>query len=765
MAAFSVAPAVSYSERDATLYTKSNVVVKNAIVGIFDWGPIELGVDMDGGKEELLNTFGKPTVNNYLDHFIAIDYLRYSRALAVMRVEGDAALNASSEGYGPNVLVKNVNVFKANAGLIKDGTHFMARYAGSLGNNLMVSVADSTRFPNWEFNNNFTYAPEAGEYAVAVVDTSGSITGFQGAYGARVNYTLRGRAESSDNITYRGYGDVAFLAGTTAQEVAAAQVAGLPSSAGASYRQSVTGQNQKETIVFSAVTTTDASITNSSGSAAALSFEIDGISTPVNATIGDGATKTLDTLMQELVDSLNSNYDWAEATLTTDETANTFTLEYNRDGNFNYTVLEAVYSAGEAVLSPFVTLGVATITQTAIEDEFIVSYTETAGVVEADGFVTLPTSESQLVIASTAITSQGSSGDVITGEAYELMQLTVGAKKDDGSSAYFPTIVNEGSKWIYFAGNTLENGDYPLSGGANDHADASRYDGYDAFSDASKYKIKGIVDSCTSLRDSQQIVDVCVARRDCVGIIGVPLDTIQNHIGGEKEAIVQHYSNLARSTSYQFNVDNWARVYDEYNDRYVWIPCTGGVAGKRAYNMQNVGAWKSFSYYNRGLFSNWESLAWSASDEQRGDLYNASINSIIFDSSDGFVLMGTKTGLKRPSKFSRITVRDLFIMCEQDIQSSAKYFLGEDNDDYTQRLFRNTIRPYMRNLRDQRALTDFMIKADDDNNTSQVKSNNQFIAGIWIKPKDVIDWIWLDFAAVGEEMSFEEVEGAAGIAM
>lgn len=761
MAAFSVAPAVSYSERDTTLYTKSNVVLRNGLVGIFDWGPIEDGVDIDGGKTELKNVFGKPTANLYLDHLIAIDYLRYSSALNVMRVEGDAARNASSEGYGTTIMVKNESHFKANEGSIKkDGCHFMARYAGNLGNNLIVSVADSTTFDTWEFNDAVSYTPETGEYAVVVVDTSGSITGFSGAYGARLRYTLSGKAESAGNLSYEGYGAIAYAADMTAAQVVAAHVAALPDSASASYRQTLTGQQQIETLEVTSVGDTDATIINSTGSALALTLHLDGVATPVVSTIGDGATTTVSAVMQTFVDNFNAQYAWAGAELTTDETAGVYTITYNREGNYSADVA-TIEQTGD--LSPYLTIGAASITQTAIEDEYTVTYTAQDGI-SADVFV-VDTAADGLVLSNLTIISQGSTGDVITGESYDLMQMVSGAKKGDGSSAYFPTIVNEGSNWIYFVGTELVAGNYPLTGGATDHANANRVSGYNAYADTTKYKIKGLIDSCNSVLETQTLIDVASTRRDCVGIWGPTLDTIQNNIGSEKESIIQYAGDVARTTSYQFAVDNWARVWDEDNDVYRWIPCTGGTAGKRVYNMQNVGSWQSFSYYNRGKFSNWNKLAWSANDTQRGDLYKKAINSIVFDSSEGFVLLGTKTGLTRPSAFDRINVRDLFIMMEQDISATAKYTMGELNDEYTQRLFRNTVRPYMRNLKDSRAFSDFKIKADGDNNTTSVVQNNQFIAGIWVKPSKVIDWIWLDFAAVDADMSFDEVEGAAGIAM
>lgn len=57
---------------------------------------------------------------------------------------------------------------------------FAAKYPGSMGNSLLVSVADSATFATWNYKAEFDTVPDTGELHVVVVDENGVITGTTG---------------------------------------------------------------------------------------------------------------------------------------------------------------------------------------------------------------------------------------------------------------------------------------------------------------------------------------------------------------------------------------------------------------------------------------------------------------------------------------------------------------------------------------------------------------------------------------------------------
>ncbi|QGZ16167.1 tail sheath protein [Vibrio phage vB_VchM_Kuja] len=763
MSAFSVAPSVQYTERDATLYTANNNIIRNAMVGIFGWGPIEKGIDLTGGEQELISKFYKPTNKNYVDHMIAIDYMTYSNALTVVRVEGLNAVNAVSSAYGENILVKNEEVFTANPDFKKTGTHFMARYAGELGNSLLVSVADHTTFPTWEFRNNFEYSPEAGEYNIAVVDTVGSISGFGGAYGAKVSFELSGTATVSSALEYKGYGEVAYTVGQTAEQVLKNHASVLPAKSRASVTRVREASEMIQELSLRSNGQADITLTNNTPTEWVFTVRNETTNETYDAlTVQNGQSTKPSLIWAALVASVNTNFPLVQ-TEVSNPTDSEWRVKLTTPSNAPMHKIQFQYPTDIVGPSAGVVLPVTSLVKEGSPEVWGISYYEKDGFLTG-GFITNKNTSSGIVLGNSLMSSQGSSGDVITGESYSLMKLEDGARKTDGSNANFEAVVNQSSNFIYFVGTELVAGNYPLSGGVSDSENASRMVGYDLLRNAKRYRIKGIVDSAQSIQETQRAIDVAVARRDCVAIWAPSLDSILSNPEEEHTAISAYADLVARATSYQFGVDNWGYMYDRYNDKWRWVPCTGGTAGKRALNMQRNGPWVAFSYYNRGKYSNYSRLAWSADDDQRAILYSNAINSIIYEPGEGFVLMGTKTGLKRPSSFSRINVRDLFIMMEQDIAAVAKYFLGENNTVYTRSLFRTTVEPYMRNLKDLNGVIDYRVKVDETNNNAQIVAENKFVAGIFVKAPNAIDWIWLDFAALRADMSFEEMEGVVGIA-
>jgi phage tail sheath protein FI len=126
----------------------------------------------------------------------------------------------------------------------------------------------------------------------------------------------------------------------------------------------------------------------------------------------------------------------------------------------------------------------------------------------------------------------------------------------------------------------------------------------------------------------------------------------------------------------------------------------------------------------------------------------------------GTILFGDKTMQTRPSAFDRINVRRLFIVLEKAIAIASKYFLFEQNDQFTRVQFKNLVVPFLRTVQQRRGITDFLVVCDDTNNTGEVIDRNEFVADIYIKPTRSINFIQLNFIATRTGVNFSEVVGA-----
>ena len=200
-------------------------------------------------------------------------------------------------------------------------------------------------------------------------------------------------------------------------------------------------------------------------------------------------------------------------------------------------------------------------------------------------------------------------------------------------------------------------------------------------------------------------------------------------------------------------------MYDRFSNTYRYVPLNGDIAGLCARTDTNFFPWYSPAGTARGAILNAIKLAYTPSKSQRDRLYVKRINPVVFSPGAGIILFGDKTGLGRTSAFDRINVRRLFLYLEDAIARASKDVLFEFNDEITRTNFVNTIEPFLRDIQAKRGIFDYVVIADETNNTAAVIDANEFVADIYIKPARSINFIGLTFIATKTGVDFEEVIG------
>lgn len=139
---FQVSPNVLVQERDVSLFVPQVATTAGAFVGHFNWGPAKEFVTVDSEKT-LYAVFGKPSDSTFKYWFTAANFLSYGNNLQICRVSDSASRN--SVALGTAVRVDNNDHYNGDAGYTAPtltGTEYVARYPGTLGDNLKVSVCD-----------------------------------------------------------------------------------------------------------------------------------------------------------------------------------------------------------------------------------------------------------------------------------------------------------------------------------------------------------------------------------------------------------------------------------------------------------------------------------------------------------------------------------------------------------------------------------------------------------------------------------------------
>ena len=285
---------------------------------------------------------------------------------------------------------------------------------------------------------------------------------------------------------------------------------------------------------------------------------------------------------------------------------------------------------------------------------------------------------------------------------------------------------------------------------------------YDLFSNKELIDISLVLTGDASANVQQYVIDNVVnSRKDCVAFISPPSATVVNNAGSETTSIASWLTSLARTSSYVVADSGWKYMFDKYNNVYRYIPLNGDIAGLCVNTDTVRDPWFSPAGFNRGAIKNAIKLAWNPNKTQRDVLYSAGVNPVVSFPGQGIVLYGDKTLQSKPSAFDRINVRRLFIVLEKSIARAAEFSLFEFNDEFTRAQFVALVTPFLRDVQGRRGITDFRVVCDTTNNTSQVIDSNQFVGDIYIKPARSINFIQLNFVAVGTGVDFTTVVGAA----
>jgi hypothetical protein len=141
--AFQVSPGINVREIDLTTVVPAVSASVGAFAGVFGWGPAEERV-LVSSENSLVKIFGKPTADNFETFYTAANFLAYGNALYVVRAIDAAAKNAQAihTGTGAAIQIKNLADYEDSIAASTNSVYY-ARYAGTLGNSLKVSVCDS----------------------------------------------------------------------------------------------------------------------------------------------------------------------------------------------------------------------------------------------------------------------------------------------------------------------------------------------------------------------------------------------------------------------------------------------------------------------------------------------------------------------------------------------------------------------------------------------------------------------------------------------
>lgn len=378
----------------------------------------------------------------------------------------------------------------------------------------------------------------------------------------------------------------------------------------------------------------------------------------------------------------------------------------------------------------------------------------------------------------------GTVGTVL--ERFAFVSMASDAKAADGTNNYAADVVNSSSEYVWLAhwdgdlstmsnagtaaaGTTFGNPSAAISKSLTGGVDSAALTttevatGFDLYQDTDTIQVDFLIapgmanasDQATVVNDLAGIAGT--TRKDCIVVTSPDRAAVVNN----STPVASSVTTAAgfNSSSYIVVDNNYLKVYDKFNDQYVFIPAASTTAGVMAATDANAAPWFSPAGQRRGQYFGVTALAYSPTKAERDTLYKAGLNPVANIPGQGILLFGDKTFLNRPSAFDRVNVRRLFLVMERAIAAAARNVMFEFNDEFTRAEFTNIVEPFLREIQGRRGITDFKVVCDSTNNGPSVIDRNEFIANIFVKPARSINYVTLNFVAVRTGVDFEEVAG------
>ena len=736
---FQVSPGVNITEIDLTGIVPAVSTTEAGIAGVFRWGPADVA-NLVSTEVELVDTYFKPDSSNFETFLTAANFLAYGNKLYVVRTVAAEAKNAvvlqnssttaNADNSTHSVVVKNQEAYE-NDITKPSAAAFIAKYPGSLGNALKISICDSANaFESTVSNTSLGGANLVAEITQGNTNLVITAKNHVGSSSAAVTVSQAQAVLTDLNNTKDliGVNDLIVVGNSSigTQELRVVAVEADKANSDISAENVDIGDTASTRITVSANVTVASKYTL--GTTAHMNLESStGMKRRWEYFRNFDAKRGTSLFANNVANNQNAN----------DELHIVVTDEDGTISGVKGTILET-YNALSRATNAKNESGETLYFETVLNDQS--KWVFTGGTTVRPGS-DLDTSGDTYV--NTAVEISGVSNTVPFSRSFEVGR--------DGGTA------QNQQKFIIAGEPGAAEGNVALS---------VLTGGYDKFKNAEEIdisiilqgKARGASTSSSHQLGNYIIDNICEPRKDCIAIISPEKSYIINNAGDEAANTVDFRNNMT-SSSYGILDGGYKYQYDRYNDVYRYVPYAGDVAGLIVRTDTNRDPWYSPAGFNRGIIKNVIKNYYNPDKADRDILYKNGINPIVTFPGQGTILFGDKTLLAKPSAFDRINVRRLFIVLEKAIATAAKYLLFEFNDEFTRAQFRNMVEPFLRDVQGRRGIFDFRVVCDETNNTGEVIDRNEFIGDIYIKPARSINFIQLNFVAVRTNVDFSEVVG------
>lgn len=344
-----------------------------------------------------------------------------------------------------------------------------------------------------------------------------------------------------------------------------------------------------------------------------------------------------------------------------------------------------------------------------------------------------------------------------------------------GNNIYLETVVNGNSNYIAVR-NNIDNTNsekeitqplYPLTGGSDGEDISSSMTkisenigaytaAIDKLANIDEIPLQLLLDG--GIQDSvyaNHLMDMAGKERlgECFCVLSTPetVEGVVTNITDYRTSLSGNYSYLA--SLYTPHV----RIYDRFNDRYVWNAPDGMVAGRINAAIRDYGYNFPAAGYTRGILSSALDVKTKFMGGDLDLLDSKQINVIKNDTTRGIVIMGNSTLHKTASdKQDQNNMLVIGLQIKPGLREFLKDYLFDLNDEITRSIIVSKINLFMKDVKAQRGVSDFYVVCDGTNNSPNDVAAGVLNIDLYVKMVKAIKFIKANIVATAQGLDFSE---------
>lgn len=265
--------------------------------------------------------------------------------------------------------------------------------------------------------------------------------------------------------------------------------------------------------------------------------------------------------------------------------------------------------------------------------------------------------------------------------------------------------------------------------------------------------IPGVTDATTIAG----LIEHAEFRRDHLVLLDPPFGLIDTDlvswVNGLQPGGVPNSPAVAISSSYASISWPWIKVYDSYNQKDVWTPPSGAVAGLMSASDSLSGPWLPSAGPNRGVITFAKDVERSPDQASRDLLYTNNINPLV-KFPNGVERYGNVT-LQRASALTQSEhARRTLIYAQKLCAGSVRYLIFDPNDSVTWRKFTSLCNTALGSIKSARGLQAFAVTCDASTNPPDQRARRVMSGQLVVQPVDIAEQIVMSFSASSTGTAF-----------